>query len=487
MKYVLGIDFGGGSSKVTLLSQSGEIIDTASSEYPTLYPQNGYVEQNPVDWYEAAKTNIKSVLQNSGVKSEDVECISLDAATHTAVLCDEDFNVICPSIYWTDIRSTKQVEFLKEKYGDMIWEKSYHGVGTIWTIAQILWIKENSPQTLQKAKHIFFAKDFVRHMLTGDFCTDHIEAQGSMFYDMKTKTWSKELCDLCGIEISSLPELKNPKDVVGGVTAKAAEETGLCEGTKVICGSTDTVMEVFAAGAIKEGNITIKLATAGRICVITPKAHPDVNLVNYSHIVDGMWYPGTATKACASSYRWFRDTFGGDYKDLDSGAEQIEVGSGGLMYHPYLNGELTPYNNPNLCASFIGIRGGHTKAHFTRAVLEGVALSMLDCMKTLDGMGINHEKKATVIGGGSRSPLWRQILSDCLGIELVVKETSDSSFGSAMLAGVVAGFWKDEATALEVCSKIESITKPDHTKKSQYEKMYTKYKAVHDALEGIYK
>ncbi len=487
MKYVLGIDFGGGSSKATLLSEEGKVIKTASSEYATIYPKNGYVEQNPMDWYEAAKTNIKSILQNSGVKSEDIVCISLDAATHTAVLCDEDFNVVCPSIYWTDTRSVKQVGFLKENYGDLIWKKSYHNVGTIWTIAQLLWIKENEPQILEKTKHIFFAKDFVRHMLTDDFCTDYIEAQGSMFYDMEKKEWSKELCDLCGVDISTLPELKNPKDIVGSITKKAAADTGLCEGTRVICGSTDTVMEVFAAGAVKEGNMTIKLATAGRICAITPKAHPDANLVNYSHIVDGMWYPGTATKACASSYRWYRDTFGGDYKDLDDGAEQIEVGCDGLMYHPYLNGELTPYNDPDLCASFIGIRGGHTKAHFTRAVLEGVALSMLDCMKTLDSMNIKHDIKATAIGGGSKSPLWRQILSDCLGIELVVKETSDSSFGSAMLAGVAAGFWKDEAAALDACSKIESITKPDLAKKAQYEKLYTKYKAVHDALEGIYK
>ncbi len=487
MKYVLGIDFGGGSSKATLLSQEGEVIKTASSEYPTLYPKSGYVEQNPMDWYDAAKNNIKSILQSSGIKSEDIVCISLDAATHTAVLCDEDFNVICPSIYWTDIRSVKQVDFLNKNYGDLIREKSYHSVGTIWTIAQLLWIKENEPQILEKTKHIFFAKDFVRHMLTGDFCTDHIEAQGSMFYDMETKTWSEKLCDLCGINISQLPELKNPKDTVGTVTKKAAEDTGLCEGTKVICGSTDTVMEVFAAGAVKEGDMTIKLATAGRICVITPKAHPDANLINYSHIVDGMWYPGTATKACASSYRWYRDTFGGDYKDLDGGAEHIEVGCDGLMYHPYLNGELTPYNDPNLCASFIGIRGGHTKAHFTRAVLEGVALSMLDCMKTLDGMNINHNTRATVIGGGSRSPLWRQILSDCLGVELVVKETSDSSFGSAMLAGVAANFWEDEKAALDACSKVEVVTKPDLSKKAQYEELYKKYKAVHDALEGIYK
>lgn len=487
MKYVLGIDFGGGASKVTLLDETGVIVATSTAEYPTYYPEVGFVEQKAEDWYNAAKENVKEVLNISGINAADIAAISFDAATHTAVLMDEDFNVLCPSVYWTDIRSADIVNELKEKYGELIQKQAFHAPGTIWTLPQLMWLKQNKPEIIEKTKKLMFEKDYVRHMLTGDFCTDYIDAQGSMLFDMNIGKWSKELCDICGIDMSILPEIKNPKDIAGYVTETAAKDTGLAVGTPVLTGTTDTVMEVFAAGAVNEGNMTVKLATAGRICVVTEGPRPDPNLINYAHIVDKMWYPGTATKACASSLRWYRDTFGGDYAQLDADAEQIPLGAGGLMYHPYLNGELTPYNDTNLCGSFVGIRGAHTKAHFTRALLEGVALSLLDCVKTLDGMDIYRDKKATLIGGGAKSKVWRQIVSDCLGIEFEGKECSDSSFGSAMLAGIAAGFWKDENDALEHCSKISFTVKPNTEKTAEYEKIFKKYKAVHDALEGIYR
>ncbi len=487
MKYVLGIDFGGGASKVTLLGEDGVIATTATSEYPTYYPKPGFVEQRPEDWYESAKENIKTVLEESKVKPEEIVAISFDAATHTAVLMDKDFNVLCPSVYWTDIRSADIVAELKKDYGKLIEEKAYHAPGTIWTLPQLMWLKKNNPEIMSKVERLMFEKDYVRHLFTGDFYTDYIDAQGSMLYDMGTETWSKELCDICGIDMGILPEIKKAKDIAGYVTEKAARETGLEAGTPVLVGTTDTVMEVFAAGAVNEGNMTLKLATAGRICVVTKGPRPDSNLINYAHIVDEMWYPGTATKSCASSLRWYRDTFGGDYRELDEGAEKISLGSDGLMFHPYLNGELTPYNDTNLCASFIGIRSAHTKPHFTRALLEGVAFSLLDCVKTLDGMGISRDKSATLIGGGAKSPLWRQIVSDCLGMELVGKECTDSSFGSAMLAGISAGFWKDENDALKNCSKDTYRVVPDWDNNAEYEKLFKKYKAVHDALEGIYR
>ncbi len=487
MKYVLGIDFGGGASKVTLLDETGVIVATSTAEYPTYYPKVGFVEQKAEDWYVAAKENINEILKISGINAADIAAISFDAATHTAVLMDEDFNVLCPSVYWTDIRSADIVKELKEKHGELIQKQAFHAPGTIWTLPQLMWLKQNKPEIIEKTKKLVFEKDYVRHMLTGDFCTDYIDAQGSMLFDMNTGKWSPELCEICGIDMEILPEIKKPKDIAGYVTESAAKDTGLAAGTPVLTGTTDTVMEVFAAGAVNEGNMTVKLATAGRICVVTEGPRPDPNLINYAHIVDKMWYPGTATKACASSLRWYRDTFGGDYAQLDVDAEQIPLGAGGLMYHPYLNGELTPYNDTNLCGSFVGIRGAHTKAHFTRALLEGVALSLLDCVKTLDGMDIYRDKKATLIGGGAKSKVWRQIVSDCLGIEFEGKECSDSSFGSAMLAGIAAGFWKDENDALAHCSKTSFTVTPDPEKTAEYEKIFKKYKAVHDALEGIYR
>lgn len=486
MKYILGIDFGGGASKATLLSADGKIVATNTVEYPTSYPAPGYAEQNPIDWYNATRTNISAVLEKSGVSPSDLTAVALDAATHTAVLCDKDFNVLCPSIYWTDSRSTEEVAYLKREWGDFIYQRVLHKPDTIWTLPQLMWVKKHQPELWAKVDRIMFAKDFVRHMLTGDYVTDYIEAEGSMMFDYTRLEWSPELCGLLEFPISKLPRVVKPTDFVGGITAEAARDTGLIEGTPVICGTTDTVMEVFAAGAVRKGQMTLKLATAGRICVITDKAYPDKNLINYSHIADGLWYPGTATKACASSLRWYRDTFGGNYREIDEAAAQIAIGSEGLVFHPYINGELTPYADPKLCASFIGVRANHTKAHFDRAVLEGVAMSMLDCKKALEAIGVEHDDTATIIGGGASSPLWRQIVADALGFRLVQNRDSDSSFGTAMLAGVASGVFTDFEAALKICTEVKSFTEPNPDNAGAYDKLYRRYKAVHDALAPIY-
>lgn len=486
MKYVLGIDFGGGASKATLLGEDGKVYKTNTVEYKTFYPHPGYAEQNPMDWYDATKENIKALITKSGISADDIECVALDAATHTAVIMDENFNVLMPAIHWTDTRSTVQVKELKEKYNDLILSQALHNPDTIWTLPQLMWVRDNLPEIWSKTKKIFFAKDFVRHQLTGDYVTDNIEAEGSMLFDYNKGEWSKELCEILGFDMNLLPEIVTPDTITGEVTKKAADETGLKEGTKVICGTTDTVMEVFAAGGVSKGDMTVKLATAGRICVVTDKLYPNKHLINYSHIEKGLYYPGTATKSCAASYRWYRDTFGEDYEKLDEGAKNVAVGSEGLMFHPYLSGELTPYADPALCGSFIGIKALHTKAHFSRAVMEGVALSLLDCKNALEEIGLDHKTFASAIGGGSKSPLWRQIVADVLGITLVVNKYSDSSFGTAMLAGVSAGFFENPLKAQEMCNSEVERTEPNTENTKIYREIYKKYKAVHDALAPIY-
>lgn len=486
MKYLLGIDFGGGASKATLLSEEGEICATATYEYPTSYPKPGYAEQNPADWVEATCTNIKSVLEKSKVSPKDIAALSLDAATHTAVIMDKDFNIIRPAIYWTDTRSKAEVQYLRENLSDIIDSQVLHKADTIWSLPELMWIKNNEPDNWARVEKILFAKDYVRHCLTGDYVTDYIEAEGSMMFDINTMSWSKELCHVLDISTDMMPQIVSPSDIVGGITPEAAKLTGLPEGTPVLCGTTDTVMEVFASGAVDKGQMTLKLATAGRICVITDRAYPDINLINYSHIVPGLFYPGTATKSCAASYRWFRDTFGEDYEELNKKAASVDIGSDGLVFHPYLNGELTPYANPNLCADFVGVRAYHTKAHFTRAVLEGVTMSMLDCKMALDKLSIPHDDCAVIIGGGSKSPLWRQMVADALNIKLVEMKHADSSFGSAMLAGIATGVFESPKHAVKLCNTVISETLPIKENTEKYNELFRKYKAVQKALEPIY-
>lgn len=487
MKYLLGIDFGGGSSKATLLNTEGKVVADASAEYPTLYPVNGACEQRPADWIAALCENTHTLLQKSGVAPKDILMIAVDSATHTSLVCDANFTPLRDAMHWTDTRSRLQADRLREAYGEEIFAKTFHKPDTIWTLPQLVWLKENEPDTFAKTRYVFFEKDYVRYFLTDIYCTDYIEAEGSMLFDCNTMQWDAELCSLAGITTDMLPPLQNPTDVIGTITETAATATGLAVGTPVICGTTDTVMEVFASGAVKEQDVTVKLATAGRICVITDKPYPDRHLVNYSHVAKGLWYPGTATKAAASSYRWYRDTFGGDYKTLDAGAGEIPVGCDGLMFHPYLNGELTPYADPMLCGSFTGVRATHTKAHFTRAVLEGVALSLLDSKRYLDSLGIPYNATATIIGGGANGPLWRQITADVLGITLKTAETSDSSLGSAMLAGIAAGVFVDAEDAVAHCVKEKDVTVPNPENTAKYARLFETYKRIHDALAPIYR
>ena len=486
MKYLLGIDFGGGASKATLLDTEGNIVAENTVEYPTLYPQSGACEQDPKDWIRALQENIRALLQCSGIDSGDILAIAIDSATHTSLVCDENFRPLRNAMHWTDSRSRLQADCLREVYGEAIFEKTYHKPDTIWTLPQLLWLRENEPELFGKVRYVFFEKDYIRYFLTGVYCTDHIEAQGSMLFDCGKMQWDEKLCALAGIRLDMLPPVVRPTDMSGSVTPEAAKQTGLQVGTPVICGTTDTVLEVFAAGAVKPGDMTVKLATAGRICVITEKAYPDRHLVNYSHVAEGLWYPGTATKAAAASYRWYRDTFGGDYAALNEGAEQVPLGCDGLMYHPYLNGELTPYADPMLCGSFTGIRATHTRAHFTRAVLEGVCYSMLECKRYLDSLGIPYCAEATAIGGGTKGKLWLQMLSDMLGITLKTTQSSDSSLGSAMLAGVAVGVFQSPREAVEKCVKQKDVVFPNRENQEKYQALFARYKKIHDALAPIY-
>lgn len=484
--YVLGADIGSGSVKLTMLSREGKIAGTAQCEYPTLHPAVGWNEQDPEDWCRAFHTALQALLKETGAKAEEICAIAPDAATHTAVLLDAEKKPIRPAILWTDGRSAEQVAFLNETALQKIRSVCLNAPTTIWTLPQLMWLRENAQEDWKKIRYLLFAKDYLRFRLTGEIATDAIDAAGSMFFNPVTEAWSDELCALGGIDRAWLPKLLDPADVAGSVTAAAAAEFGLAAGTKVLTGTTDTVMEVLAAGSVAPGHTTVKLATAGRICVITRDRVNADFMFNYRHVVPGLWYPGTGTASCAASYRWYRDALGNQpYEDLNRGAEQIPVGSDGLMFHPYLNGELTPYLDSKLRGSYTGISSLHTAAHFTRATLEGVAMSLRDCLEALHGLGVKPGR-TRIIGGGAKGTLWRQIVADTLDLEMEKAKVDDSSFGSALLAAVGIGWFSDYAQAAETCIELDSVTAPNPENRAIYNDLFPRYRAIHDALAPIY-
>lgn len=496
-RMTIGIDFGGSSSKATLLDENGTILATSTKEYPSYYPHPGWLEQDPQDFYDSFVYNVKAVLQKAGIDGRQITAIALDAATHMAVFADENDRPIRNIIHWSDNRCSAQVKWLKDHCTDLLKRYSCNAVSPAWTLPQILWLNEHEPDVLKKTKRIYFAKDYVRHLITGDFYTDYIEAMGPMLADDQSETWSQELCDLVGVDVSMLPEIKAPSDIAGHVDTRVAEETGLSTDTLVIVGTTDTALEVYASGAVEVGCATVKLATAGRICPITTGAVDSPMFFNYKHIIPGLWYPGTTTRSCAASYKWYRDVLGTDekrrateqgkdpYELLNAAAEKVAPGSENLFFHPYLLGEFTPYYDDQLRASFTGVAMHHTKGHFTRAVMEGVAYSMKDCLEEIQRKNI-QVSQFRIIGGGAQGKLWRQIVSDVLGQPLVCTQDNDSSLGSAMLAGVAVGMFRDYADSVAKCVRISSQCEPIMENVKVYEAGFHAYREIQKVLSGAY-
>lgn len=484
--------------KLTLLSTENKIEGHYSREIMGIFPQVGWAEQDPDQWYHLLCAMLQDIFAENKIKPEEIIAIAPDAATHTTVLLDENFRPVRPAIMWNDQRAASIAsEFSPSERAEII-ETTLHPPGAMWSLCQNLWVKKYEPKIWKKVKYILFAKDYLRFRLTGEYVTDAIDAQGSQFYDVGGRCWSKRLCKLMEFEPDHLPMIQKPTDGAGSVTPKAAAQTGFAAGTKVITGTSDTVMEVLAAGAIEIGQSTIKLATSGRICIVTDRAYPHPQLVNYSHVIDGLWYPGTGTRSCATSLRWFKDNFAqyeqlaarerdiSVYKILDEMAEKIPAGSEGLFYHPYLLGEFTPYSNANLRASFIGAGMKHTKAHFVRAILEGTAYSLKDCMAVLDGLNIQTKGNIKLIGGGSISKLWGQIVADILNKEVEVPHTSDSSFGSALLAAVGARHFSSFGEAVDHCVKNSAIIKPNEENAKIYHQFFGVYKDIVQSLTNSY-
>ncbi len=247
MKYMIGADFGGSSSKATLLGENSRVIATASCEYPTYYPHSGWAEQDPEDSWKAFVLNIRELLAKSSVSPEDIAAITLDAATHTAVLLDSNDRPVRNAIYWTDTRSSAEAAELREAYGEEITRLSFNSVSSLWTLPQLLWLSRHEPENLARAQKIMAVKDYIRYRLTGDFVADDIEAMGFLLLDANTNTWSERLCAMCGVSPSKMPPIVRPNQQLSPIRKEALEETGLSEKTIVIAGTTDTVMEVYAA------------------------------------------------------------------------------------------------------------------------------------------------------------------------------------------------------------------------------------------------
>ena len=492
MRLLLGIDYGTGGCKTTVLDETGRFVGEASTEFATYHDHPGWSEQEPSDWWDALVASLKK-LAAKGIDLSSIAACALDGSTHNAVLLDAAMRPVRRTIMWTDQRATAECDALRAGWGEKVFSTCYQMPAPTWTLPQLMWLKTNEPDVLKRTEHVLFVKDYVRYLLTGHVATDHIEAQGTLFWNMGRGCWDSDLVALTGLKASALPPIVRPTDVVGGVTAKAAAATGLPEGMPVVCGSSDSAVEDYGAGAVEPGDLIIKLATAGNVNAMTAEAHPHPKTLTYSHIVPGMWYSVSATNAAALCQRWFRDGF---YKEplggrnvwevMGAEAASSPVGANGGFFHPYLQGERCPYWDANLRASFTGVSISSTRGDFSRALMEGVAFSLRDCYRTLEEMRL-AVKRIFLIGGGARSPLWSEIVANVFNCDVAVPTPGDASFGACLLAGTGIGIFADVKAAVAHCLHVDRTIRPDPATAAKYDHLFACYRRIHDALAPVYR
>ncbi len=483
--YVLGADVGTSSCKTVLTDNQGRAIATASEAYPCLYPSPGFVEQDPETWYAAFCGTARRVIRTGNVDPVNIRAICVVGVTHNPVLLDSNQELLRNAIHFWDKRSIGQVSQIRTRWGEEVRDRTLNAVDTLWTWPQLLWIRDNEPDVWDAVAYLLFPKDYVRHRLVPSLFTDTVDPTGTLLYDPRRSEWIEDFVEDLGFPISALPEVRRPETIAGGLSSQSAADTGLVAGTTVLTGTTDTAAELIGAGAIGNGQAVVKLASVGRIMMVMDEPLSNPSILNYPHVFDGLWYPGSVTKYGAGAYSWARKALWSDleedgvYQKMDTAAAELSAGSGGVFFHPHLSGEYAPQWDTKLRASFVGLSVQHTRAHLTRAVLEGVAFQIRSAFsQVMDNGGVCREVR--LMGGGAKSKLWAQIMADVLGLELLVPEQKSAAYGACMLAGLAIGLFPPDMNAL---IKTEHYY-ADREQQELYEGLYDTHRELDKALAG---
>lgn len=502
MKYLLGVDLGTSGTKTVLFDEKGNAIASHTVEYPLYQPKNGWAEQDPEDWYQAAVSTMQAVLRDSKVNPADIAGLAIAGQMHGLVMLDKDGKVLRRSILWCDARTGKQCAEITERVGKQrLIDINANPALPGFTACKILWVRENEPELYAKCDCILLPKDYVRWRLTGVKAMEISDASGTNLLDIRSREWSQEIINKLDIDAKLLPPLIESSAVAGHITAEASAATGLKEGTIVAGGAGDNAAAAIGTGVCREGQAFVTLGTSGVVFAHTakPSIDPLGRVHTFCAAVPGAWTAMSCTLAAGLSLRWMRDEFFSAEKDAEDKAGRdvydlmtkeasaVPLGSDGLIYLPYLMGERSPVLDPEARGVFFGLSARHRKAHLTRAVLEGITLSQRHNLAVLHEMGI-VPSELTACGGGGRSPFWRQLLADILKCRVTtIKSKEGPALGAAILAGTAAGIF---SSVEEGCAQLVQLgdaqAQPQAKATAQYDAVYALYQSLYPALRGSF-
>ncbi|MCR4909053.1 MAG: xylulokinase [Lachnospiraceae bacterium] len=490
MSLLLGIDLGTSSLKSLIIDEHGREIALCAMDYQFATPFNGYAEHDPKEWWDAAVKTVREALSKSGSKAEDIAALSFSGQMHGLVALDKDYNVIRPSILHCDARSAEQVACVREKFGpEKVSELMMNPVYSGFLLISLLWVRDNEPENYKKIAHVCLPKDYLKYRLTGVLSCDYSDASATLAFDVKNVKWSEKILTELDIPAEIFPPCFDTCDVVGAVTAEAAAETGLKEGTKVVAGGGDQVMQGIGNGVIRPGDAIVNIGTSGQVSFQSdaPIVNPALSTNTFCGYAKGHWIVMGAIMNAGLCRKWCRSLMDSKtpYGEIDEAVKRVAPGSGGVIFFPYLNGERTPHLNPDLSGAFIGVNLKTGSAELSRAVMEGVCFALRECIDLCGSMGLKPGSFLTASGGGSRSLVWLQIQADIFNYPMRVTMSDEQAcLGAAMAAGVGAGIFANlEEAAREVVRYKDLEVEPDAEKHSIYEEYYALYRELFRSQE----
>ena len=496
MAYYIGVDIGTSGTKTVLFDKLGNVVASASEEYPLYQPQNGYAEQDPADWWNASKNTIAAVMK--GIPADEVKGIGLSGQMHGLVMLDEKGEVIRRSIIWCDQRTAAECDEITEKVGaERLIEITANPALTGFTASKILWVRNHEPENYARCRKILLPKDYIRYKLTGEFATEVSDASGMQLLDVPNRCWSAEVLEKLDIDPALLGKVYESPEITGRVTEEAAALTGLAAGTIVVGGAGDNAAAAVGTGVVEDGKAFTTIGTSGVVYAHASNISidPKGRVHTFCCAVPGAWHIMGVTQGAGLSLKWFRDNFCSAEKEtaalmgtdpyvlMDKAAASVPIGAGKLLYLPYLMGERTPHLDPDARGVFFGLSAVHGKKEMLRAVMEGVSFSLNDCKEIIGGMGVPVDDMMAC-GGGGTSPLWRQMLADLYGCPVKTVDSKEGpALGVAILAMVGAG---EYATVPEACRAIIRTGKvqdpiPENT--AAYKPVYELYTKIYPALK----
>ena len=485
----IGVDLGTSAVKLLLMDGEGKIQKIVSREYPIYFPNPGWSEQNPEDWFTQTMEGIRELVAEAD--KEQVAGISFGGQMHGLVILDEHDEVIRPAILWNDGRTTEECDYLNNEIGkDKLSAYTANISFTGFTAPKILWVKNKEPENFARIKKIMLPKDYIAYKLTGVHCTDVSDASGMLLFDVKNRCWSKEMCEICGVKEEQLAKIYESYETVGTVLPEIAKELGISENVKVAAGGGDNAAAAVGTGTVGDGMCNISLGTSGTIFISSDKFGVDkFNALHAFAHADGHYHLMGCMLSAASCNKWWMDDIIGtqEYGAQQKAITDDKLGENHVYFLPYLMGERSPHNDPDARGTFIGMTMDTTRADMTQAVLEGVAFALRDSLEVAKSLGIRIER-TKICGGGAKSPLWKRMIANIMNLKVDVIESEEGpAMGGAMLAAVTCGEYANVEEAAEKIVKIVDTVEPEPALVEKYEKRYQQFKQIYPACKELFK